>query len=72
MSSLRKKLLTFFGGAALLLACFCPAQGQFSRSRRVRVYNPGTYARTRAAASRRAAARKAVRKRQRVARKRHH
>jgi hypothetical protein len=70
MSRLRKKMLTFVGGVALLLACLCPANGQFARSRRVRVYNPGAHTRTRAATSRRAAPRKVKSKRQRAATRR--
>lgn len=67
MSDLRKKLLTLFGSAALLVACYCPALGQFARSRPVHVYNPGTYSRTRATLSHRAAMRRALLKRQRAA-----
>ena len=64
-SGLRKKLFFLLAGAALLLGSVCPAPGQFSGSRRVRVYNPGRYQRTRAATSRGAALRKALKKRQR-------
>lgn len=71
--NLRNNLAVLLAGAALLLASVCPVPGQFSGSRRVRVYNPGTYHRTRTAASRRAASRKVLRKkRHRAAVRRRH
>jgi hypothetical protein len=70
---LRNKLLILMGSAALLLGSVGPVPGQFTGSRRVRVYNPGTYHRTRATMSRRAALRKHLRKkRRRWARRRRH
>ena len=71
MRRLRQKILMLFGLAALLLGSLCIAQGQYTRSRRIRVYNPGTYNRTRSVMSRRAAMRKVFKKRSRAARKRH-
>ena len=64
-NSLRRKLMILLGSVALLLGGVCPAPGQFSGSRRVRVYNPGTYHRTRTATSRRAALRKLLKKKKR-------
>ncbi len=70
---MRNKLLILLGSAALLLASVCPVLAQFSGSRRVRVYNPGRYHRTRTEMSRRAAMRKVLKKkRHRAARRRRH
>ena len=70
---LRKKLLILLASVALLLGSVCAVPGQFSGSRRVRVYHPGTYHRTRTAMSRRAALRKILKKkRHRAARRRRH
>ena len=71
MRRLRRNLTIMFGGAALLLASVCVAEGQYTRSRRIRVHTPGVYNRTRSLMSRRAAMRKVVRKRLKAARKRH-
>lgn len=71
MRRLRQKIFMLFGIAALLLGSLCIAQGQYTRSRRVRVYTPRTYNRTRSVMNRRAAMRKVVRKRHRAARKLH-
>lgn len=72
MRNLRKKIIVLFGSAALLLGCLCSVQGQYARSRTVRVYRPGTYSRTRAEMSRRAALRKVFKKHRKAARKRRH
>ena len=70
---LRKKLLIVLGSAMLLLGSICNVPGQFTGSRRVRVYNPWTYHRTRTEMSRRAAMRKVLKKkRHRAARRRRH
>ncbi|HKQ99190.1 MAG TPA: hypothetical protein VJT09_00875 [Pyrinomonadaceae bacterium] len=58
--------------AVLLLGSFCLAQGQFSSSQTVHVYNPGTYDRTRTVMSNRAAMRRVLRRRHRAVRKRRH
>jgi hypothetical protein len=72
MRSTRKKSVVLLVFAALLLGSAAPVPAQFSGSRRVRVYNPGTYHRTRGAMSRRAAARKLhKKKKQRRAAGRH-
>ena len=68
---LRKKLIILLGGAALFFGSLCPAAGQLARSPRVRVYNPGSYQRTRSVMSRRAALRKILKKKRQRATKRH-
>ena len=71
MRRLRRNLLIMFGGAAIFFASLCVAQGQYTRSRRIRVHTPGIYNRTRSMMSRRAAMRRVIRKRHRAARRRH-
>jgi hypothetical protein len=69
MKKPRQKITDLFCCLALLLLlplCFYTAYGQYSRAGRVRVYNPKTYNRTRAAMSRRTVARKKVKKPQHV------
>ncbi|HWS99117.1 MAG TPA: hypothetical protein VN256_02520 [Pyrinomonadaceae bacterium] len=71
--NLRNKLFILLASVALLLESVCPVLAQFSGSRRVRVYNPGTYNRTRTVMSNRAAMRKVLKKkRHRAAKRRRH
>ena len=58
MIKLRQRVFILLGSSVLILGSFCLAHGQYTRSRRVRVYNPGRYHRTRSEMSRRAAMRK--------------
>ena len=69
MKSLRNKGLFLLLSAALLLAYVGSAEGQRFRPR-VRVYRPGSHNNTRALMNRRAAAKKALRKRQEAKAKR--
>jgi hypothetical protein len=70
MKSLRQKFIILMGSVALLLGCFCLAQGQYTR--RVRVYRPSRYHNTRILMNRRAAMRKVIKKHRKAARKRRH
>ena len=74
MRSTRSKLIALLVFTALLLGGVASIRGQFSGSRRVRVYNPGTYHRTRSVISRRAAVHKIhkKKKRHRAARRHRH
>lgn len=69
MRSPQRKIITLLISVVLLLGCVCLAQGQYTRSRRVRVYHPGTHNRTRVLMNRRALRRKIIRKHSRAARK---
>jgi hypothetical protein len=68
MKKLLQKIFVLSGSAALLLGCFGFSQGQYSR--RVRVYRPGPYNKTRVLMNRRAAMRSVIKKRRLAARKR--
>jgi hypothetical protein len=70
MKSLCQKSIMLLGSVALLLGCFCFAQGQYRG--RVRVYRPGHYHNIRMLMNRRAAMRKVMRKHRQAARKRRH
>ncbi len=70
MRSLHKRITILLMSIILLMGCFVSAQAQYSRSRRVRVYHPGRYNKTRVVMNRRALRRKIIRQRVR-ARARH-